>query len=84
MQGVGGLAGWKWLFIVSVPHHSAYFILPDFPTTTKWLTQDEQNIAVARLQLDDLGQAQTDTGGSHWASLKDAFQDWRTYVSGGL
>ncbi|KAG1744348.1 MFS general substrate transporter [Suillus occidentalis] len=47
MDGVRGHAAWRWLFYiegsltVSVAI-IAVFVLPDFPTTTKWLTDDER------------------------------------------
>lgn len=58
----------------------AYFILPDFPATTKWLTPEEKEIALARLRADDLG-SDDGTEQGHWKSLKACFTDWRTYVS---
>ncbi|KAI9810738.1 MAG: hypothetical protein M1827_006076 [Pycnora praestabilis] len=34
---------------------SSYFILPDFPRTTKWLTEEERQLAVWRLE-EDIGE----------------------------
>ena len=60
----------------------AYLVLPDFPTTTKWLTEDERRIAHARLQMDALDQPGSDAPSvGHMENLKAAFTDWRTYVS---
>jgi MFS family permease len=47
MAGVGGLAGWQWLFILEgIPSVllgvSAFFLLPDGPRDATWLTADEQ------------------------------------------
>lgn len=41
-----------------------YFILPDFPTNTKWLTEQERAIAVWRLQVDAAGE-------DDWTSSED-------------
>ncbi|GHJ88605.1 hypothetical protein NliqN6_5007 [Naganishia liquefaciens] len=54
MHDVGNTPGWKWLFIIEglatvVISIVAFFILPDYPTTTKWLSEREKALAVARL-----------------------------------
>ena len=33
----------------------AYFVLPNFPRTTKWLTEEEKQLAVWRL-VEDIGE----------------------------
>ncbi|KAH6855905.1 pantothenate transporter liz1 [Chaetomium sp. MPI-CAGE-AT-0009] len=60
MDGLMGLAGWKWLFILQgavtfVIAAIGYFVLPDFPQTTKWLTQEERDLAYNRIELDTVG-----------------------------
>ncbi|KAH7362424.1 major facilitator superfamily domain-containing protein [Plectosphaerella cucumerina] len=57
MDNALGLAGWKWLFILQgavtfVIAVVGYFILPDFPATTRWLTQEERDLAHNRMELD--------------------------------
>jgi MFS family permease len=57
MDGTLGLAGWKWLFILQgivtfVIAIIGYFVLPDFPHNTKWLTEEERNLAHNRMELD--------------------------------
>jgi hypothetical protein len=57
MDGVGGLGGWRWIFIlegiftvligVSVP-----WVLPDSPDSAKFLTQAERDIVNYRLAHD--------------------------------
>jgi hypothetical protein len=58
-----------------------YFLLPDFPDTTTWLSAEEKDLATLRLQYDNIGAAQGQhaTDGA-WASLKQMARDWRTYV----
>lgn len=59
MDGTGGIAGWRWLFILEglasvVVGAAVFFIMPDYPTSTKskFLTEDERIIACNRLAMD--------------------------------
>ncbi|CAG8110703.1 unnamed protein product [Penicillium salamii] len=57
MGGVGNLAAWRWLFILEglatvVVGCVAFFVLPDFPGTTKWLTESEKVVGQGRLAVD--------------------------------
>ncbi|KAJ9478483.1 putative High-affinity nicotinic acid transporter (putative) [Pseudozyma hubeiensis] len=85
LKNAGGLAAWRWLFVVEgaatcVVAIVAVFILPDFPATTKWLSPRERFLAERRLAQDSLGSAQ---GGkedvSHKQAAAMAFTDWRTW-----
>lgn len=75
MDGVAGMAAWRWLFIVEAAPAvllgaAAYFYLTDKPANAAWLTPQEQ----ATLQsLLDAERAETDAGGAHapWRSLRD-------------
>ncbi|CAK1361795.1 putative transporter [Cercospora beticola] len=63
-----GLPAWKWLFIIEGAVTVAiavicFFILPNFPRTTKWLTEEEKQLAVWRLQ--------EDIGVDDWTSSED-------------
>ncbi|KAK9322974.1 major facilitator superfamily domain-containing protein [Lipomyces orientalis] len=56
INGVHGLAGWQWLFIIdgciSLPIALfGYFAIPDFPTTTRapWLTQRDIEYSIRRM-----------------------------------
>lgn len=51
MDGARGFRAWRWLFIIEgcatiVIAFGCYFVLPNFPRTTKWLTEDEKTLAV--------------------------------------
>lgn len=57
MQGVRGLAAWRWLFIIEgaitvAIAGMAVFVLPDYPATTRWLSGEEKRIAQSRLAID--------------------------------
>ena len=59
----------------------AFFILPDYPATTRWLSAEEKRLASARLlsvQLED-ADAEHDHMG-HWEAFKLACKDFKTWV----
>lgn len=83
MKGVGGKAGWAWIFILEglatiLVGVISYWMVHDFPTEATFLTPQDRARVLRRLRDD--GQA----SGSHeafkteymWASLKD----WKTYA----
>ncbi|KAF7861440.1 hypothetical protein EAF04_008005 [Stromatinia cepivora] len=86
MDGVKGLLAWRWLFIIEgsitvVIAAAGYFIIPNFPRTTAWLTEQESELAVWRLE-EDVGM--DDWVDSHQQTfmhgLKLAFTDIKTYI----
>ncbi|KAJ3956988.1 hypothetical protein N0V92_006443 [Colletotrichum tropicale] len=61
MDGLGGLLAWRWLFIIEgsltvLIACGAFFILPDFPANTKWLTEQERQMAMWRMEVDAAGE----------------------------
>ncbi|EDK40974.1 hypothetical protein PGUG_05072 [Meyerozyma guilliermondii ATCC 6260] len=64
MNNVRGLKSWRWLFIIEgaitvaiVP--LAYFVLPDMPSNTKWLSQEEKDLIMWKLRR-EVGQDDSD------------------------
>ncbi|KAI0159938.1 major facilitator superfamily domain-containing protein [Hypoxylon sp. FL1284] len=62
MDGTRGLRAWRWLFLIEgsatvVIAVTAYFILPNFPANTPWLTEQERQLAMYRLEVDAAGEA---------------------------
>lgn len=60
MDGTRGLRAWRWLFLIEgvvtvAVAMAAFFILPNFPRTTKWLSEEEVALATWRLE-EDIGQ----------------------------
>lgn len=58
----------------------AIFVLPDFPSTTKWLTPLERKLALQRMS-EDVGvgdQDETEKGG-HADGLWLAISDWKVW-----
>ncbi|KDQ64290.1 hypothetical protein JAAARDRAFT_683372 [Jaapia argillacea MUCL 33604] len=84
MQGRMGHAAWRWLFYIEgsltvFVAICAIFILPDFPSTTKWLTDDERRLAMKRLE-EDAGvgdQGETEHGAMNGLWL--AITDWKVW-----
>ncbi|KAE9974876.1 hypothetical protein EG327_008628 [Venturia inaequalis] len=82
LDDVAGIAGWRWLFILQgavtlVVAIVAFFILPDFPLTTVWLTPDERQLAHSRVELDIVdneGEAST------WEGFRQASSDPMTWI----
>ena len=77
MDDLAGLAGWQWLFILQgavtfVVAVSAAFVLPDDPLKTRWLTQEERELAHNRILADTVG-AKNQT--STFKGLKEAARD---------
>ncbi|KAJ3955800.1 hypothetical protein N0V92_007673 [Colletotrichum tropicale] len=80
LEGARGLESWRWLFLIegSITIFVALcsiFILPDWPSTTRWLTPTERAVAEWRL-IQDAGQVDEDE--EAWShGFKLAFKDWR-------
>jgi MFS family permease len=86
LNGAKGLLAWRWLFIIegSITIFIAaisFFFLPNFPRTTKWLTEEERVLATWRLE-EDIGE--DDWVDSHQQKFghgfKLAIMDPKTYV----
>lgn len=82
LDGVHGIAGWRWLFIIEgvVTFGVAIiglFLLCDDPSETKWLTEEERALAVARIQRDTVGNKGR---GTVWAGLKQACTDPKMWL----
>lgn len=59
----------------------AWLILPDYPSTTKWLTPEERILAAQRLAYDGIGHTQGATANvGEWEACKMVFKDWRSWL----
>ena len=85
MDGKLGRAAWRWLFYIEgsltvFVAICAIFILPDFPATTRWLSDEERRLAMRRME-EDAGvgdEGETEVGG-HAAGLLLAVKDWKVW-----
>ena len=60
MDDLAGLSGWKWLFIIQgaatfVVAVASIFVLPDDPLHTRWLNEEERQLANGRVMSDQVG-----------------------------
>jgi MFS family permease len=95
MHGVGGLEGWRWIFILEgiatvVVAVVAFFALYDFPETAGFLTEEEREFVMYRLKYQ--GQAAKGSSAAssvmvpeaeefQWRYVWQAFGDWQIYVN---
>ncbi|KAK3343442.1 major facilitator superfamily domain-containing protein [Lasiosphaeria hispida] len=84
MEGAQGIAGWRWLFIIEgvitiFVAMIAVFVLPDYPSTTTWLSEEERAFASWRL-LADINEADEAKAKGTLAGLKLALTDYRLYL----
>ncbi|KAH9929502.1 MFS general substrate transporter [Epithele typhae] len=81
INGAGGLQAWRWLMIIEgAPSVLAvpliYFFYPDYPESVRWLSQEERELAAARIAgVASLGHAKLT-----WADARAALTDWRIYL----
>ncbi|KAK6215238.1 vitamin H transporter [Colletotrichum tabaci] len=83
LNGVGGMAGWRWLFIIdgciSLPLSvMGYFIFPGMPTSGKpwWLSQSEYELGQRRMRDEGVEEPKKITA----QMLRRLFCHWHWYV----
>ncbi|KAE8356195.1 major facilitator superfamily domain-containing protein [Aspergillus coremiiformis] len=86
MDGVGGYAGWRWIFILEglltvVVAFIAPFGIHDFPETAKFLTQEERNCVIHMLRTQNTGDTAAEATEFRIKYVVDALLDWQIYVS---
>ncbi len=89
MNGVGGYAGWRWIFILEgiltvIVACIAFFTISDFPDTAKFLTEEERAWVIYRLKYQgskESGQMVAEEDRFDWQYVKNAFTDWQIYLS---
>ncbi|KAF8639444.1 hypothetical protein AX16_010299 [Volvariella volvacea WC 439] len=85
MDGILGHAAWRWLFFVEgaitiAVAVVAIFVLPDFPTTTRWLTPEERALALRRMEEDvGVGDQDETEEGSMGHGFILAIKDWKVW-----
>jgi MFS family permease len=82
MNQVGGLSGWRWLFILEgIPSCLSAFVvlffLPDYPERVSWLSEAEKDLAVQRMYHEG---SKADQPSMTWADAKETLTDWRLYA----
>lgn len=82
MRGVGGKAGWSWIFILEglltiVVAVAAYWLVPHYPQRSKSFSEREKAIIAARMQADH---DSLDEEPFSWDGVKQAFTDPYVYL----
>ncbi|KIK61860.1 hypothetical protein GYMLUDRAFT_42275 [Collybiopsis luxurians FD-317 M1] len=87
MDGVGNLAGWRWIFILEglltvVVACASYYMIQDYPETARFLSEEERVFVIRRLQDDVRLSAAGEKYKKKyiWQSLKD----WKTWAAMGI
>ncbi len=81
MDGVSGMRGWQWLFLLEgipsvIVGLLVFALLPNGPRQAKWLSAQEQDMVIQRVQEDEAGKQEL--GQRH--SFGDAFRDGRVWA----
>lgn len=77
MSGIGGISGWRWLFIIQgvltfVVAVASGFILPDEPLRTRWLSEEQRQLAHSRIAKDTVeNRDKTSLGAGFLDTIKD-------------
>ena len=85
MEGKLGQAAWRGLFLIEgsltiFVALCAIFILPVFPSTTRWLSPEERRLAMKRMEEDaGVGDERETEGNGHTAGLRLALCDWKVW-----
>ncbi|KAF2860228.1 MFS general substrate transporter [Piedraia hortae CBS 480.64] len=86
MDHVRGRSAWQWLFIIEgaltvAIAIIALFVLPNLPRTTKWLSEEERELAVWRLE-EDIGADDWVASGEQpfWHGFTLALKDVKVWI----
>jgi hypothetical protein len=84
MDGKAGLPAWRWLFIIEAaivfPVAAAtVYIVPDYPATSKFLTDEERTLAVLRM-AQDANEEDNRSEATAWEGFRMAFSDPALYM----
>ncbi|TBU32958.1 sugar transporter [Dichomitus squalens] len=85
MDGKLGQAAWRWLFYIEgsltvFVALCAMFILPNFPSTTRWLSEEERRLAMTRMEEDvGVGDEGETEEGTRAGGLRLALGDWKVW-----
>ncbi|KAF9578612.1 hypothetical protein BGW38_005499 [Lunasporangiospora selenospora] len=82
LHNLGGLTGWQWIFIIEglptiFSALVAFWVLPDFPETSTFLSPEERNLLIQNIRM-DVGPA-TDRKLT-WKRFCATFRDWKIYA----
>lgn len=84
MRGVGGLNGWRWIFILEgiltvIVSAAAYFFIANYPRTANFINENERSFINARLAADN--DATRDESFT-WGNVSRALSDPKVWLYG--
>jgi MFS family permease len=87
MDGVANMHAWQWFFLIEgiasiVVALVSFFVLPSWPHNTKFLTEQEKEMAQYRIQVSNGGRDEA-IGGT-WDGVKEAAKDPFTWLFAGM
>ncbi|PCH39025.1 MFS general substrate transporter [Wolfiporia cocos MD-104 SS10] len=76
MNGIGGLAGWSWIFLLEglvtvVVAISAYYYMEDYPESASFLTNEEKEWLVQTIRADIVASSKALKRKFLWQALRD-------------
>ena len=82
MNGVAGMTGWQWLFIIEGIPSCVFAVvilmfLPDWPESAKFLSTEEKALAADRMKL--CGSKGSDKAMT-WVDARSTLMEWRLYA----
>jgi MFS family permease len=91
MDGLGGLEGWRWIFVLEglasvLLGISCFFLLPDTPSLSKWLKPEEQRFlnvihhATRGSPIEKLAQNKSAKKPFNWSVLWQVLSDKHIYL----
>ncbi|KAL5345470.1 hypothetical protein ACLOAV_009843 [Pseudogymnoascus australis] len=83
LDGKSGISGWRWLFIIEgiitfVVALFGFWLLPDTPKSTRWLSPAERELAHGRMVRDNINNSDEDVPAIE--GLKQACRDYKTWI----
>jgi MFS family permease len=83
MDGLGGLAGWAWIFVIEglltiVVGIASFWMVHDFPDEARFLSDDDRARVVLRLRMDQQASANHET--FQMSYLWQALKDWKMWL----
>jgi MFS family permease len=83
MDGIAGLAGWRWLFIIEgcasvVVSAVILFLLPDSFETARFLNEEDRTLMRIRAEINSRYNGEPDFD---WGEVRKAFEDPKLYIS---
>ncbi|KAG8533029.1 uncharacterized protein KY384_001812 [Bacidia gigantensis] len=83
MKGVGGLNGWRWIFILEgiltvLVSAASYFFIANYPDTAEFLSDRERSFIHARLAANSDA---TRNEAFTWSNVSTAFKDYKVWLA---